>query len=109
MGRFTYSRGLTADFDDRVLAHLQVVITALVARGEGFHFSWEDGPGPGEGMTVVWMHSAVPMAYTFSDGDHHALNPAWLEALRLTAESPSGLHVVPEPGGSGQAATRPPG
>ncbi|KFF58097.1 ATP-dependent DNA ligase, partial [Cryobacterium sp. MLB-32] len=42
MGKLTYDSSLTADFDDRVLAHIQLVIGTKLRRGESFYFSWRD-------------------------------------------------------------------
>ena len=36
MGKLTYDSTLTVDFDDRVLAHLQLVIGAKLRRAESF-------------------------------------------------------------------------
>jgi len=44
MGKLTYDSTLTVDFDDRVLAHLQLVIGAKLRRAESFYFSWRDDP-----------------------------------------------------------------
>jgi hypothetical protein len=45
MGSFHYDVGFSADFEDRLLAHLQIVIGAKLRRGEGFYFSWRDETG----------------------------------------------------------------
>jgi hypothetical protein len=42
MGKLAYDRSLTIDFDDRTLAHLQIVIGMKMRRGESFYFSWKD-------------------------------------------------------------------
>jgi hypothetical protein len=69
MGKFTYQTGTRVDFEDRVLAHLQVVISNKLRRGESFVFTCR-----------------AP-----------SLNRAWIEALAVTANSPNGLYVIPEP------------
>jgi hypothetical protein len=97
MGKLTYDSTLTADFDDRVLAHLQVVIGAKLRRGESFHFTWRDDPSLGEGRNTLWMDSAVPLAFKYNGGRPPSLNPAWIEALMLTANSTGGLRIVAEP------------
>ncbi len=97
MGRLTYDSTLTADFDDRVLAHLQVVIGAKLRRGESFQFSWRDDPATGEGRSSLWMDQSVPLAFKYYGSRAPVLNPAWVEALMLAANSVSGLRIVPEP------------
>ncbi len=50
MGTLIYGdSGLIVDFDDRVLAHLQIVIGAKLRRHEGFFFTWKDDLAGREG------------------------------------------------------------
>jgi hypothetical protein len=44
MGRLTYDSHFSVDFDDRTLAHLQLVIVAKLRRNEAFFLSWRDDP-----------------------------------------------------------------
>lgn len=97
MGRFRYGDGLVVDFDDRLLAHLQLVIGAKIRRGESFFFSWRDDPGVGDGRTTVWVHAAVPMSFKYYGSRMPQISRAWIEALTATANSPMGLQVVAEP------------
>jgi hypothetical protein len=97
MGKLTYDSTMTADFDDRVLAHVQVVIGAKLRRGESFYFSWRDDPAAGNGRTTIWLHSAIPIAFKYFGGRSPTLNRDWIEALMETANSSSGLRIVPEP------------
>ena len=53
MGKLTYDSTLTVDFDDRVLAHLQLVIGAKLRRAESFYFSWRDDPAVGDGRSAL--------------------------------------------------------
>ncbi len=49
MGTLIYGHGdLTVDFDDRTLAHLQVVIGTKLRRRESFLLSWSDDGQDGE-------------------------------------------------------------
>ncbi|WP_127795299.1 ATP-dependent DNA ligase [Agromyces sp. LHK192] len=97
MGKLTYDSTLGVDFDDRVLAHLQLVIGAKLRRGESFFFSWRDDPSIGDGRSSLWMHPSVPLAFKYSGGRPPSINRTWIEALMDTANSPSGLVIVPEP------------
>src|SRR5690606_11550369 len=40
--------GIEISFDDRVLAHLELVINAKLRRRESFMLSWRDSPGVGD-------------------------------------------------------------
>lgn len=59
MGKLTYDSSITVDFDDRVLAHIQLVIGAKLRRGESFYFSWRDDPLVGGGRSTVWVLSLI--------------------------------------------------
>jgi hypothetical protein len=97
MGKFMFEGHLKADFDDRLLAHLQVVIGAKLRRGESFHFTWKDDPSIGDGRTSIWVSPQSVIWYKYYGGRAPSLNGAWIDALMFTANSPRGLYVVPEP------------
>ncbi|KZE88610.1 DUF7882 family protein [Microbacterium sp. TNHR37B] len=97
MGKFIYQGSITIDFDDRVLAHLQVVIGQKLRRGESFHFTWREDPSVGDGRTSVWLHPSASLVYRYFGSRQPSLNRAWLEALTYTANSTNGLYIVPEP------------
>ena len=103
MGKFTYATGVKVDFEDRVLAHLQVVISNKLRRGESFVFTWRDDASLGDGRTSVWLNSNLAMSFKYSGSRAPALNRTWIEALAITANSPTGLYVVPEPADIGIA------
>lgn len=97
MGKFIYEGGVRNEFEDRLLAHLQVVVGNKLRRGEPFYFVWKDDISTGGGRTAVWVHPRADIVFKFNGGRSPALNRAWLEALMSTANSPTGLYVVPEP------------
>jgi hypothetical protein len=97
MGKLTYDSTLTVDFDDRTLAHLQLVIGAKLRRGEAFFFGWKDDPASGDGRTTIWIHPEIPISFKFYGGRQPAINRAWVDQLMLTANSPQGLQMVAEP------------
>ncbi|MGV9195348.1 ATP-dependent DNA ligase [Microbacterium sp. MC2] len=97
MGRFTYQSGTRIDLEDRVLSHLQVVISNKLRRGESFVFTWRDDPSIGDGRTSVWLNPSVALSFKYSGSRQPTLNRAWVEALAVTANSPGGLYIVPEP------------
>lgn len=97
MGKFIYEGTIKVDFDDRVLTHLMVVIGTKLRRGESFYFSWKDDASIGDGRTTVWLHAHASMVYKFYGSRRPPLNPAWIDALAYTANSTTGLYLVPEP------------
>ncbi|WP_394279514.1 ATP-dependent DNA ligase [Microbacterium sp.] len=97
MGKFIYQGVLKVDFDDRELAHLQLVISNKLARGESFHFTWKDSPAIGDGRTSVWLHPRCTLVFKFYGARRPDLNRAWIEALAASANTTAGLTLVPEP------------
>jgi hypothetical protein len=105
MGKLVYDSTLTVDFEDRVLAHLHLVIGAKIRRGESFFFSWKDDPHNGDGRTILWIFPTAPIVFKFYGGRPPTINRHWVEALMTTANSTQGLQLVPEPTDAGPAGT----
>jgi len=97
MGTLTYDTRITASFDDRVLAHLQTVIWAKLRRGEPFPFTWTDTTRSGFGRTSIWLSPNVSLSFEYFGSRQPRLNPAWIDALTKSANSPAGLSLLPEP------------
>ena len=97
MGRLTYDHTTSIDFDDRVLAHLQIVIGTKLRRAESFYFSWSDDPAMGDGRNVIWLHPSMPLRFRYDGSRRPMVNRAWIEALMTVANSTDGLRVLPEP------------
>ncbi|MFB2580994.1 ATP-dependent DNA ligase [Herbiconiux sp. P15] len=97
MGRLTYDSSLIVEFDDRTLAHLQLVIGAKIRRGESFYFCWRDEPHAGGGRTAIWLYATVPMEFRYYGGRSPSINRHWIDVLMLSANSPQGLQLTPEP------------
>ena len=97
MGSLTYDVVYKVKFDDRALAHLQLVIATKMRRGESFNFSWIKDASMGSGRTTIWMHPAIPLVYDFDGSRHPVINRSWIEALMATANSTTGLVLVAEP------------
>jgi hypothetical protein len=97
MGKFIYNNTIRVDFEDRLLSHLQVVITTKLRRGESFTFAWKDDASMGNGRTMVWIYPTASLVFKFYGGRKPSLNAAWLEVLSAVANSNAGLYIVPEP------------
>ena len=98
MGKFIYGTpSIAVDFDDRVLAHLKVVILSKVRRGESFTFSWEYTASTNKGHSSIWIHPSIPLQFDFRGSREPRLNRAWIEELVRLSNTPAGLRVVPEP------------
>lgn len=97
MGTLTYDSKVVATIDDRVLAHLQVVFWSKLRRGETFAFTWNDPERNGFGRTSIWVTPHVSLVFDYFGSKTAAINPAWVDALTRSANSPGGMHIVPEP------------
>ncbi|MEA9983993.1 ATP-dependent DNA ligase [Subtercola vilae] len=87
----------TLKFDDRVLAHLRVVIVAKLRRSEPFTLQFGTESRTTAGSTVVWFHPSIPLQFTFSGGREVRLNRAWIDEMMLGASSNGGLVLGSEP------------
>jgi len=92
------STGVEITFDDRALAHLQIVITAKLRRHESFVFSWTNSVERGSGRSVIWLDASSTLMYRYSGGRQPTINREWIEQLTRSANSPGGLFFTPEPG-----------
>jgi len=108
LGNFIYGTpSITVEFDDRVLAHLKVVIVSKLRRGESFTFSWENSAASGSGHSSVWLHPAIPMQFEFFGSKEPSLNRAWLEELVQLSNTPAGLRIIPEPAAPAVTSRKP--
>ena len=97
MGKLTYDHSLTIEFDDRVLAHLQIVIGMKLRRNEAFYFSWKDDQRVGDGRTTIWVHPTIPLVFKYYGSRMPAVNREWIAVLEHSANTSQGLHIVEEP------------
>lgn len=97
MGRLSYGGVVKTSIEDRALAHLQIVISNKLRRGEAFLFTWREDQATGGGRMSVWMHAGATLTFRFDGSRTPRINRAWMEALMRAANSPTGLHLVPEP------------
>ncbi|MBO0985230.1 ATP-dependent DNA ligase [Rathayibacter sp. SD072] len=97
MGRLFYDSSTEADFEDRLLAHLQVVIGTKLGKGERFYLSWKDSSGSGNGRTALWLHPAIPLRFKYFGGRAPAINPEWIRRLLQDSYTAQGLRITAEP------------
>jgi hypothetical protein len=98
MGKILYGdSGIEIVFDDRDMAHLQLVIGAKLRRRESFFFSWKDDPSVGEGRSSIWVDAAIPLYFKYYGSKPPTINRDWLELLTLSANSAQGMQFMSEP------------
>ena len=94
MGQLLYgSPPETFEFDDRTLAHVEIVILAKLRRNETFALSVD---GEGGTRTAVWLSPASTITFRYQDSAQ-TINRGWLEELIESANTPAGLKITPEP------------
>jgi len=98
MGQLLYgSPPIIVEFDDRVLAHLEMVMIAKLRRDESFSLSWEDERPSVGSRNTIWINPAIPLHFLFFGSKRPVINRTWLEALMNGANSGTGLRVMHEP------------
>ncbi|MCU1513501.1 MAG: hypothetical protein JWO10_591 [Microbacteriaceae bacterium] len=103
MGVLKYD-GDEFDFDDRVLTHLQIVISTKLRRGENFFLSWTQPLERGSGRHAIWIDNGLPLHFFYSGSRAAAINREWIETLLLSAGRASGLYLSDEPEPRGATA-----
>ena len=97
MGSIQYD-GDRLQFDDRLLAHLQIVIVQKLRNNQSFLMSWMNVVSIGDGRTGIWLQAAIPLRFNFSGSRTPAVNRDWLHVLQQSADSSTGLVVTEENG-----------
>ena len=89
--------GLEIQFEDRVLAHLQLVIGTKLRRSERFFLSWRDTEQSDEGRTTLWIDPSIPLIFRYKGDTMPSINRQWLDHLMQSSNSAQGLFLSDEP------------
>lgn len=98
MGYLVYDGSTRIEFEDRVLAHLQVVIVNKLRRREAFTMSWREDVSTGSGRNSIWLDASLPLRFHFDGSKTPQLDRDWIELLAESAASSTGLIAVDEDG-----------
>jgi hypothetical protein len=93
MGSMKYGDEVVG-FDDRLLAHLQIVIMSKFRRGESFVMSWLDGVETGDGRSSIWLEPHHEIYFRFAGSRVPQIDRGWLALLTESADSSTGLLVM---------------
>ena len=107
MGSLIYD-GWTIEFDDRLLAHLHLVIMQRLRNQQSFAMSWVNAVENGDGRGSIWLHPSGDLAFRFTGSRMPTINAEWIARLTESANSSQGLIVTGENGrlAHSQAITR---
>lgn len=97
MGTISYD-GWAIEFDDRLLAHLHLVIVRLFRSQESFAMSWLDALHDGDGRSSIWLHPDGDIHFRFAGSRTPQIDPAWVQRLTDSARGSQGLIVTGENG-----------
>jgi hypothetical protein len=96
MGSLHYG-GREFELEDRVLAHLQIVISTKLRRKESFFVTWTQPQERGSGRHTIWIDNGVPMHIFFGGSRVPSINRVWVDELMASASRATGLLVGIEP------------
>jgi hypothetical protein len=89
--------GREFELDDRVLAHLQVVISTKLRRHENFFVTWIQPPERGSGRHTIWVDNGVALHIFFSGSRVPVINMNWIDEMMTSARRATGLQIRDEP------------
>ncbi|HEV7183819.1 MAG: hypothetical protein ABI130_09625 [Leifsonia sp.] len=95
MGTLSYD-GENFELDDRVLIHLQIVISTKLRRRENFFLSWPMPVERGSGRHAIWMDNGVPIHFYYSGSRAISINREWIESMIVSAGRAAGLVLTDE-------------
>ncbi|MEX0152166.1 MULTISPECIES: hypothetical protein [Microbacterium] len=79
--------------DDRMLAHVKVVVATKLRRGESFTVSWTHGAGEPTGRTTIWLQPSIPLRFVFDSEQPETLDQNLLKRMANDANSSRGLSL----------------
>ena len=86
----------TFPMTDRLLAHLQVVISMKLRRSESFFLTWRNEPAGTSGRNSLWIDNGVPIFCEFESSEIPLINRAWIDTLTQSAGTNFGLQITAE-------------
>jgi hypothetical protein len=97
--------GVTVEFEDQILMHIEVVVVRKLRRQEAFFMSWRE-PESGGGRTGIWVHPAAMLTFHYPGNHNSDIDTEWVERLTVSASSPAGMFVTDAQGQPLQSADK---
>ncbi|CAN5358630.1 hypothetical protein BH10ACT7_BH10ACT7_30400 [soil metagenome] len=97
MGYLYYGNNSYAvEIDDRPLAHLKIAILSALRAGRGVAFCFNRPLDIGSGRETLWISPSTEIRFRFHGNRVPQINEHWVKSIILTADSDTGLRLVPE-------------
>jgi hypothetical protein len=93
MGFFVFDDTRAIPLDDRVLAHLQIVIVDKLRRRESFGLNLKGDAV----MVTMWLTCYTPLQFIYEGNRQPRINWRWVELLAAEAGFSGMLELLPEP------------
>lgn len=94
MGHLHYgSPPASFELDDRTLAHVEIVVLAKLRRHESFALTIDGANGARES---IWINSSSILRFEFGSTTND-ISKAWLDELIDSANTTTGMKILPEP------------
>lgn len=91
MGRLIYTEDSSFDIDDRLLAHLRVVMMNKLRRSEGFMLQI---PTKGGGKASIWIGPSTAQLLQFYGGRPPQLDAELIDRMMRDASGADGLTLT---------------
>ncbi|MEL4317902.1 hypothetical protein WJX64_02690 [Leifsonia sp. YIM 134122] len=86
----------TFDMDDRLLAHLQMIIGIKLRRSESFFMTWNESSTSVDARRAIWIDNGVPIYMEYDGRLQPPMNMDWAEKLANSANKGGGLIIMAE-------------
>ena len=83
-------------FEERLLAHLKIVIGQKLVKQESFFLSWTRSPNEGSGRVSLWLSPYSSIAFRFSGSRSPEINVRWVKVLSALSHTSRGLIALSE-------------
>ncbi len=84
--------------DDRLLAHVQVIVGMKLRRGENFFITWRNPASIGSGRQSLWIDNGMHLGFSYDGSKIPSVNRDWVETLSASAGTNFGLQLTDEQG-----------
>ena len=93
MGFLVYDTTRAIVVEDRVLAHLQVVIIDKLRRAENFGLNLRSE----NHIVMMWVTRSARLQFVYEGNRRPRINDAWVELMASEAGLTGSLQLLPEP------------